>query len=207
MKNKKITPVTFSDESVEKNEQVCVKSINRAAPVDPDSGSGSGSGSVGGYNGNGMIEVISGGQWLLTGSFSLDMTSMYAHGGKYIKSVRVEMGEVQMTYDAAPFGVRKNGKYYEPVNGFVNFSVKFDSGYNYFEKDLLEGETIWDYECVSANPIVFRVVERTYDAEGKETSSNMLEISKTIGMRLTFSTGLPANKPEISFMSCEMYSV
>lgn len=212
MTNKKITPVTFSDESVEKNEQVCVKSVNRAAPVDPDSGSGSGSGNVNGCNGNGMIEVLSGGQWLLTGSFSLDMKYEYGEsevtpGRKYIKRVHVEMGEVQMTYNAAPFGVRKNGKYYEPVNGIVNFFVRFDSWYNYFDKDLFEGETIWDSECISFSPIEFRVLERVYDANGKETSSSMLEISKTIGMRLTFSTGLPVNEPEMRLMSCKMYSV
>lgn len=64
MTNKNITPVTFSDESVEKNEQVGVKSVDRLAPgTGSSSGSGSGGSTLGIDSGEILITSRYGCSW------------------------------------------------------------------------------------------------------------------------------------------------
>lgn len=203
MTNKKITPVTFSDESVEIGEQVFVRPIARVAPG--DSGSidlGSGSGMIN-ETGGGVIHIPVGGNWSVNADFKLDIVTDYGYsvitGKPYVKSARIKVaGDVSLFCNPISTGVRKDGIAYDPFSSVMSFAVDEDE----HNQSLLDGEMFFMATFNSKTQQEFKTQVTEYDSEGHVISSTTDTQYRTIVMTMDFGTSFPVDKPEVSLRSC-----
>lgn len=183
MAEKKITPVTFSAETFEKNEQVGVKPINRAAPVDSGSGSGGGSGSGAGFGSPaGVLTIISGTvpgcEWQADCNFNWDVNYEYRKEGQQkVLYVHLYFTNIQAACRGGS-SVRIGNVEYSPFShvfssykGCQTFAVKEDE--QEFEFDLSFTET-------------FKISAVTYHGGVKEPTTSILTENLSIPIKVTF---------------------
>ncbi len=210
MVNKKISPVTFSDESVERNEQVGVNSINRAAPVDPDSGSGSGSGSgsvsgIGGAEGHGVIWSDHGGYWDASCNFSWYAVSKYStmvgsDGLRYdTLELSLQLVDVRVTCSGVLQKVGSTG--YQPWSQSLLFNTDFDT--RTIEDNLTSRQT-FKY----ASPMQeFYVSILSYGDDGTPSVQNRVSETKAVLLEVVCDVNpnfYTSKKPDITFLSCHI---
>ena len=211
MVNKKISPVTFSDESVERNEQVGVNSINR---VVPGSGSGSGSGSGGDFfgtlsanaqgQGYGVVNSPYGCSWNVSCDFrwyaDYDVMHESAEGGinYYITGIKIDNIENALAlFEGVSRGVKRGGVCFEPLRSIITLEMEMG------EKPTVTfagGCTICDI-TVPFKEIELSVSKTVYGKNGKAQAPEILRKRKKISFRLTFSN---SNSPNIYLQSCEI---
>lgn len=216
MVNKKILPVTFSDEIIEQNEQVGVTHINRAAPVDPGSGSGNGSGSGSGGNffgtlstnapgsGHGVVSSPYGCHWNVSCDFrwyaKYDVMNESAEGGinYYITGIEIDNIEnASAIFDGVPYGVKRDGAYYEPYKSIINLVMEMG------EKPTVTftGGCTMGEITVPLNEIELSITKTVYDSYGKPQTSERLRVRKKISFRMIFTNN---SSPNLYLHSCEI---
>lgn len=211
MVNKKISPVTFSDESVEKNEQVCVKSINRVAPVDPDSGSGSGSGGISGIGTgsvHGTLKSKYGCEWNVTGNFSWYADYAYEtwvgdDGFRYNRlELRIELINVQLSCAGL---AHRDGKFsYLPSQTTVLLLRLSNSQPNIITENE---QTLCTFKYTSS-PEKFYVTKIQHNEDGTTTDFGLSPEEITIYLDVFFyvTPNFYTNQnPDISVRSCDVY--
>lgn len=205
MTNKKITPVTFSDESVERNEQVGVKHINRAAP-DSGSGSGSSSGSSLEYFSGSAGDISSsfGGYWETDCNFwySLDYAYIIENGEPRVTWASVQLTNVQIKCTGIPTSPDSNGVFYVPQSIMLSYlsmqskDEDFVSEFDRFNVSVPTNDII--------GPDGFRVEEKRHEGDKDICVTTHYE-SKVIILKLFFSFSKNAdNTPNVTFGKCEI---
>lgn len=206
MTNKKLTPVTFSDESVEKNEQVGVKPVNRLAPVDPGSGSGSTSG-LGDGTVHGTVSSIYGCEWSVNGNFSWYADYTYRtwvedDGFRYYSlELRIDLVNVQFSFNGLPYIC--DNTTFTPFPAVVSLPSIGCSQPNLITENE---ETLCTFKYTLSPVKVY--VEKTQRKEDEEPEVELLteDIAANMDVFFYVTPNFCTNqKPTISVRSCVVY--